>query len=203
MDNNVYLNQIKPLYESLKYFDIKNNCLILSAKQTFIIPLLHTNLSTINKDVFLSSPSEIFHFIQMNELLYKNELTEKELNYIRDFTNRYLKLKNDYSEGLEINNNTLWCFELLISKSFEESFINNPASKEICSVIDNSNKQLESGLGTSMRLVLVKDGNNNFETVEEINNIKNFEKAGFTTLFLIASSVILTCLFIAFFIIGN
>lgn len=203
MDNSVYLNQIKPFYDSLKYFDIKNNYLILYANQTFILPLIHTNLSTINKDIFLSHPNEIFHFLQMHELLHKKELTDKELKYIKDFVNKYLQLKNNNNEGIEINNTTLWCLELLISTSFEEKFINNPASKEIISLIDSNNKELESGLGTGVKLVLSKNGNQNFELEEDFDNIKNFEKAGFTTLFLVIITVILTCLFIAFFIFGN
>ena len=203
MDNSTYLNQIKPFYNSLKYFDIKNNYLILYANQTFMLPLIHTNLSTINKDIFLSQPNEIFQFLQMHELLYKQVLTDKELSYIKDFVKKYLQLKNNNNEGQEINNTTLWCLELLISTSFEEKFINNPASKEIISKIDTNNKELESGFGTGVKLVLTKKGNENFEVEEEFDNIKNFEKAGFTTLFLVVITVIITCLFIAFFMVGN
>lgn len=203
MNNNVFFKQIKPFYESLKYFELKNNYLILYANQTFILPLIHTNLSTINKDIFLAEPSEIFHFLQMHELLFKMDLTEKEKEYIKNFTNKYLYLKNNNNNGLEVNNITLWCLELIISTSFTEELINNPASQEIISIIDNFSKEFESGLGNGMRLVLTKNGNQNFEIEEEIDNIKNFEKAGFTTLFLIIFTIIITCIFIAFFIMNN
>ena len=200
MNNEVYFKQIKPFYNSLKYFDVKNNYLILHTTQDFILPLIKTNLELINKDIFLAQPNEIFHFFQMHELLYKQELTEKEIAYISDFTNKYLQLKNNNNEGKDINNITLWCIELLISIAFRDEFINNPASQKIISLIDNFNKELESGLNTSVKLVLTKNGNQNFLIEEEIDNIKNFEKAGFTTLFIVIITVVLTCLFLAFFI---
>ena len=203
MNNSVFLNQIKPHYESLKYFEIKNNYLILYTNKTFILPLIHTNLSTINKDVFLASPSEIFHFLQMYELLYKTELNDSEKEYIKSFTNKYLYLKNNNNNGNEINNITLWCLELLISTSFNESFINNPASQEIINIIDDFNQKLESGLGTGMKLVLTKNGNQNFDIEEEYDNIKNFEKAGFTTIFIIVFTIIITCIFIAIFVMNK
>lgn len=203
MNNNVYLNQIKPYYNSLKYFSIQDNYLILNLNQRFILPLIHTNLSEINTDVFLSQPNEIFHFIQMNELLYKTEINEKEIAYIKEFTNRYLKLKQNSIEGKEVNNTTLWCLELLISKSFNEEFINNPASKEIANLIDEDNKKLESGLSTGMKLVLSKDGNQNYDIEEEFDYVKNFEKAGFTTIILIALTVALTCIFFANYVITH
>ena len=200
MNNEVYFKQIKPFYNSLKYFDVKNNYLILHTTKDFVLPLIKTNLELINKDIFLAQPNEIFHFFQMHELLYKQELTEKEIAYISDFTNKYLQLKNNNNEGKDINNITLWCIELLISIAFRDEFINNPASQKIISLIDNFNKELESGLNTSVKLVLTKNGNQNFLIEEEIDNIKNFEKAGFTTLFIVIITVVLTCLFLAFFI---
>lgn len=206
MDNKVYLNQLKTFYDALKPFDIQNNYLILyvpNLQKNFILPLNHTDLTSIPKEIFLSSPSEIFHFLQMHELLYKTELTEKEINYIKDFTNKYLELKNNNNDGKMINDTTLWCLELLISKSYEEKFINNPASKLVISIIDNFNKELESGLGIGVKLVLTKTGNQNFNLEEDIDTIKTFEKAGFTTLLLVIITVVLTCMFIAFFIIGN
>lgn len=200
MNNNGYLNQIKQYYNSLKYFNIENNYLILTLDKQYIIPLINTKLWEINQDIFLSPPNEIFHFLQMNELLYKDELTENELNYIKNFTNKYLLLKRNNNEGKDINNITLWCLELIIGKSFDDEFINKPASKEILTIINNDNKDLESGLNTGIKLVLSKNGNHNFEMEEEIDNFKNFEKAGFTTIILIALTVTLTCIYFASFI---
>lgn len=203
MDNKTYFNQIKPFYNSLKFFDIKDNYLILTNNKTFILPLIHTDLSQINPDIFLAEPNEIFHFLQVNELLYKERLNEKEINYLHEFTKRYLKIKNDSTEGKNINSITLWCLELLICKVYQEEFINNPASTEIISLIDKNNSELENGLGTSVKLVLTKNGNKNFELLEDFDGLKSFEKAGFTTLILIIITVILTCLFLAYFIVNH
>lgn len=203
MNNSIYLNKLKSFYNSLQYFDIKDNYLIFTNNKTFILPLIHTDLSQINPDIFLAEPNEIFHFLQVNELLYKNALNEKEINYLHEFTNRYLKIKKDSNEGKDINNITLWCLELLFSKISQEEFINKPASIEISNIIDKDNKELESGLGTSVKLVLTKNGNENFELEEEFDSLKSLEKAGFTTLFLIIITIILTCLFIAYFIINH
>lgn len=203
MDNKTYFNQIKPFYNSLKFFDIKDNYLILNSKQTFILPLIHTNLSQFNKDIFLASPGEIFHILQINELLYKEQLSENEKKYIIDFTQKYLDLKKQNNEENNINTITLWCLEIIISKAFQEEFVNNPASKEITMLIDNNTKDFENGRNTGVKLVLSKGNNQNFEIIEDFDSVKTFEKAGFTTLFLVIITVILTCIFITFFILNN
>lgn len=199
MNNNDYLNKLKPIYNSLLYFDIKDNYLILTTNKTFILKLIHTDLSQINPDIFLAEPGEIFHFIQMNELLYKSEINEKEIIYIKDFTSRYLKIKQKNNEGNEINNITLWCLELLISKSFNEEFINNPASKIITSLIEEDNEKIKSGLNTGLRLVLTKES----DPTTNNNNIRELEKAGFTTIILISLTIILTCIYFINFVINH
>lgn len=203
MDNKIFLNQMKNYYDSLKYFDIQNNYLILHLNKLFTIPLLHTYLSQLNQSVFLLNPSEIFQIIYILELLYKNELTENEKDFIINYVKKYLSLSESTLTGNEMDLNRLWCLEMPINNAYKEEFSQMPTSKLIISTIDKYNEEINSGLGKTPKLVLVKGDNPNFDIEEEIDDVKNFEKAGFTTLLLILTSIVSTCLYIAYFIVGK
>jgi len=203
MENKIFIEQMKNYFDSLKCFDIQDNFLILQTDKIFKIPLLHTYLSQLEQSIFMLHPTEIFQIIYLLELFYRTQLSESEKEFIINYTNKYLILNENITNGNDINQNRLWCLELPINNAYKEEFSEYPCSKLIISIIDKHSEEINSGLGKSPKLVLVKGNNPNFELEENIDELKTFEKAGFTTLLLIASTVISTCLYIAYFIIDR
>ena len=203
MDNKIFLEQMKLYYDSLKYFEIQDNYLILKLNKTFKIPLKHINLSYLDQNIFNLSPAEIFQFIYVSELLYKENLEEHEIEFIISYTKRYLELSDTIKNNEDTNSIKVWCLEMPINSAYKEEFIEMPASKIIIAEIDKHSEEMNSGLGKNPILKLVKGENPNFEIEEPIDQVRNFEKAGFTTLFLITSAVAATCMYIAYFIIGH
>ena len=82
MENKVFLEQMKLYYDSLKYFSIEDSFLVLKLNTIFKIPLRHINLSTLDQNIFLLSPAEIFQLIYVSELLYKEKLIDSEIEFI-------------------------------------------------------------------------------------------------------------------------
>jgi len=203
MENKVFLEQMKLYYDSLKYFSIEDSFLILKLNTIFKIPLRHINLSTLDQSIFTLSPAEIFQLIYVSELLYKEKLTDSEIDFIKSYTKRYLELSDNVKNNENTNTNKIWCLEFPINMAYKDEFLDFPASKIIISEIDKHNEELSSGLGKSPKLVLIKGDNPNFDLEEQVDQIKNFEKAGFTTIFLITSAIAATCMYIAYFIMGH
>lgn len=203
MENKIFLEQMKLYYDSLKYFDIQDNFLILQLNKTFRIPLRCVNLSTLDKNIFMLSPVEIFQIIYVSELLYKENLGESEKDFIINYTKKYLELSDNVKTNQNNDLNKLWCLEIPINVAYKDEFFELPGSKIIISEIDRHLEEINSGLGKSPKLVLKKGDNPNFELEESIDQVRNFEKAGFTTLFLITSAVAATCMYIAYFIFGH
>lgn len=203
MENKVFLEQMKLYYDSLKYFTIEDSYLILRLNKDFKMPLRHIHLSTLDQNIFMLSPTEIFQLFYVNELLYKEVLSESEIDFITSYTKKYLELSDNLKNNEDNNINKLWCLEMPINYAYKNEFLELPASKLIISEIDKHMEEMNSGLGKSPRLVLIKGNNPNFDIEEEIDQIKTFEKAGFTTIFLIISAIISTCIYIAYFIIGH
>lgn len=202
MENKIFLEQMKLYYDSLKYFSIEDSFLILKLNNIFKIPLRHVNLYTLDQSVFTLTPVEIFQLIYVNELLYKNSLTDSEIDFIKSYTKKYLELSDKIKNNEDVKANTIWCLEIPINNAYKDEFLEFPACQIIISEIDKHNEELNSGLGNKQKLVLIKGGNPNFDIVTQGDSIKNFEQAGFTTIFLITSAIVATCLYIAFFIIG-
>jgi len=202
MDNKIFLEELKNTYESLRYFNIIDNYLILKLDKEYKTPIIHTNLKNLNINLFLLHPTEIFQIIYMLELLYKNALSDFEINFIKDYTKKYLLIEdNNKSENNNINLNRLWCLGLPINLAYDIEFINMPCAKCIIAELNNHTNEIESGRGNYPTLTLKKGENPNFE-IEEQNDMYNLEKAGFTTLFLITSTIVATLVYIAYFIIG-
>lgn len=199
----MFLQQMKNYFDSLKYFDIQDNYLILNIEKIFKTPLFHIYLSQLDQNIFTLHPTEIFQIIYVLELFYKPKLSDNEQNFITNYTNKYLALSENNVNGQDINKNRLWCLEIPINYAYKEEFAEYPASKLIISIIDKRNEEITSGLGKTPKLILVKGDNPNFEIEQEIDEVKSLEKAGFTTLLLIATSAIGTCLYIAYFILGR
>lgn len=202
MENKIFLEQKKLQYDSLKYFEIQNNYLILNKK--FMIQLSHTNLLTFDERIFLLSPAEIFQIIYVGELIYKETLTESEIDFIKNYMKTYLQL-TDYANNAnkDIDLNKIWFYEIPINNAYKSEFTELPCSKLIIEEIDKHTNEMNSGLGKSPKLVLIKGDNPNFDLEEQVDQVRNFEKAGFTTIFLITSAIAATCMYIAYFIMGH
>lgn len=205
MNNEDFLKTYQNKYESLRYFTISNNRLILNYNKPSMIPLLYFKFSSLNQNlydrIFSLNPNQIFPIIYMFELLYKpTELTPYEEKYIEDYVNSYNELGNAIlSNSDESNSNLRDCLGIPIDFSYNSYFTNTYCSQKIHSLIESNIEKSQSGLGP--KLVL---SNANFGKFREEDNllddVSNLGKAGFTTLILISTSIIATCLYIAFFI---
>ncbi len=204
MNNEEYLKKFQSIFPNLQFFRIENNTLILEYDGFFKMPLIHVNLSLLNPNLFYLSPKEIFQVIYILELLYKNNLSEQEQAFIISFMNMYLTL-NDFvkSHNKEEEEMHLSSLGIPVLISYEEGFINNPASKIIQVMINNHDNEILSGKNKQPRLVRTNETMANFMPVEEDLNFIDYGKAGFTTLILIGGAIISTVLYITSFIIGH
>ena len=203
MNNMDFIFENKQMYTSLKYFEIKNDTLILNKNGTFIIPFKNVNLSSLNPYIFLLEPDQLFHTLYMLELLPKNEISKEEESFIINYTQRYLKLNDDALENNDFNSSFVPYIGTPISLSYDPIYEGFTSSKLIKQCIETHNNEIENGRGNQKRLVLIPNDNPNFIQDNEESNLHNFEKAGFSTLLLIASAVASTCLYIAYFILGK
>lgn len=199
MDNEMYLNQMKNTYESLRYFSIKENFLTLNLETTYRIPFSNVNLATLNQNLFILDPSEIFHILYMLQLLPQQEITKEEETFINQYVTRYLKLNDMALTESNLDTNLIWGLSIPIYSSYDPDCINNPACQIIQHIINNHSEEIENSKGKHPRLVLT---NPNFENTSNEVELTSFEKAGFTTLLLIWSSVAATCAYIAYFILS-
>jgi len=203
MDNKTFLEQNKNKFLSLRFFDIQNDYLVLNTKTAYMLPLKYTKLSQLPLNIFNLHPVDIYKIIYMFEFLHKPEITEKEKSFIENYTKNYLEINHNTKENNNSDSNTIWGLGLPIHFAYNEEFINNPASNIIRTIIENKEIDIETGKEKVEKLVLIKGNNSNFDIPEKIDNIKTFEKAGFTSILLIISSITATCLYIAYFIIGK
>lgn len=200
MNNEIFLNQMKNLYESLNYFSFEGNILVLNYNGIYKIPFNNVQLSNIDPNLFLLSPNEIFHILRMLELLPKKELNQDEIDFAIQYVNRYLTMNDLSLEKDDIDKNKVWCFSIPIYSSYYPEYINNPISNIIQNIINNHSNEIENSKGNHPRLVLT---NPNFEQVSTTDYMTDLGKAGFTTLIIIATAVVSTILYIANFIIGS
>lgn len=203
MDNKSFLEKNKNKFPNLKYFYINNNSLVLNAQTPYFIPLNYINLSKLPTTIYYLNPIIIYKILYMFEFLHKPNISEKEKKFIEDYTANYFEMNKKAIENNEVNNMELYGFGLPINFSYDEQFKNNPASIIIKNFIDNKENDIENGRESIQKLILSKGQNANFDIEEEFDSIKSFEKAGFTSLLLITSSIISTILYIAYFILGK
>ena len=133
----------------------------------------------------------------MLELLPKSNLTDKEILFIETYTNKYLKLNDTAIENNNIDNNLVWCFSIPIYSSYDPNYINSETSSIIQKIINEHSNNIENSKSNHPRLVLT---NPQFQVIKEEDNLANIEKAGFTTIFIIAGAIISTCIYIIYFI---
>jgi len=201
MDNQTFINQMKYTYESLSYFSIEENNLVLNYEGLHSIPLQYISLATLNQHLYLLNPKEIFNIIYMLELLFKKSLTENEINFINNYTKRYLTMNDLALSNQAIDQILLWGLSIPIYTSYDSNTIITPAKEIIHNTINNHDDQLLNDSSSNTRgpkLTLTKLGAVNYVNDEE--PLKYFGQAGYATLLLIISTVATTCLYIFNFI---
>lgn len=201
MNNKTFLNEMQHIYETLKYFYIEDDFLVLNYEGNFKIPFTNVILSSLNPNLFMLDPKETFHILYMLELLPKKELSISESEFIKQYVTRYLKLNDMALSNSNIDTQLVWGLSIPIYSSYDPEFINNQSSLIIQNLVNSHSENLENSnsIGKQQKLVLV---NPNFEQTYE-DPIVTFEKAGFTTLLLIASTVVATSFYIIHFILGS
>ena len=202
--NEEYLKNLQKSFPSLKYFNMENNSLILNYNGYYKIPLNHTNLSLINPNIFYLEPTEIFQVIYVLELLYKDTLNESEIKFINDYTENYLK----YNDLALIGNNEAsiktWGLGIPVYTSYDEEFINKPASLLIHQNLVTHDNDTVNGKGKGPRLVRTNESLVNFISEEEEENpLVDYSKAGFAAVILIISAILITTIFITTFVLGH
>lgn len=200
MDNKDFLENLKKSYQNLSYFTIENNSLILNLDKKYKIPLIYTRLDSINNFIFYLNPKEILQLLYIYELVQKDNLQNNEKEIIKSFMNEYLKLKNTNLNENKFNERLLFCIELLINDCYSLTNNNREGAIYLISLIDEYDKTNNSGKSNDHALVLKKNDNPNFLIENEIDEVKEFEKAGFSTILLITLGIVGTLTYIAFFI---
>ena len=205
MDNDTIFITLQNSYDSLKYFNVKNNILYFKDNEhIYNLPLNIVNLYTLNNNLFLLKPRDIYRIIYLLELLEKENITENDIEFIKQYTEKYIKLEQSRIEkdnNHDIDENEVSSFSIPIYTSYDPRFANKPTSKIIDELLYKHTKQIEEGTSKGQKLVRI---NPNFPKEDEQNNyLSDFGKAGFTTLLLIIGTVIITSLYIAYYVIGN
>ena len=206
MNNEVILKNLQTSYDSLKYFNIKNNILYFKdGENIYTLPLQSTNLIALSSNLFLLKPRDIYRIIFLLELLNKDSLTENDIEFIRQYTNKYLKLETMRLENQTIDENEVNCLSIPIYTSYDPKYIDKPASIIINELLNNHSQEIESGKSNVQTLALRPNNIPNTIIREDFEDspLNDFGKAGFTTIILIVGAVVLTSLYIAFFIIGK
>lgn len=200
MNNKIFLSQMQNIYESLRYFRIEEDKLVLELDGTYKIPFSNVLLANLNPNLFLLEPKELLHVLYMLELLPKVQINENETKFIEQYVTRYLKINDLSLANADVDSNQTWCLSIPIYSSYDPIYINNPTSILIQNIINNHTSEIENSIGKHPKLVLTNPNyTSNLE--EDDDYINNFEKAGFATIILIAFAVTITCLYIACFII--
>ena len=197
MNNEMYFNLIKGNYESLNSFYMRDNTLFYQDTSTYMLTLEHITLANINTNLFLLSPRDIYRVLYLLELLPKRVITENDKLFINEYVIKYLDLEDKKLSNEEIEEHKVDCLGMPIYFSDDPSLENTPASIEIHKVLNEHTENVKAGKSNGPRLVLT---NPNFIIEEEQNDLIEVGKAGFTTLLIIAGTVIATCIYIALFI---
>ncbi len=203
MDNELVLKNLQKSYDSLRCFVIKNNILYFKDdNKIYQLPLQTVNISNLNHNLFLIKPRDIYRIIYLLEILNKKEITEYDSEFIKQYTVKYLKLEKERLENAEVDENEIMCLKMPIDLAYNSIYSNNPSSLLIQNIINNYAEQIESGKSHGKKLVLEKE--NLPKTLDdEPNTWIDLGKAGFTTTFLIVLTIILTSVYIAFFVLNK
>ena len=154
MNNELFLIQMANQFDSLKYFKIENNTLILNFNGLYKIPFTNVSFANLNPNLFLLNPNEIFHILYMLELLPKNSLNDNEKNFINSYVNRYLSLNDLALENKEIDTNLVWCLSIPIYTSYDPENLDKESSKLIQDIVNNHSELVANSKGNHQKLVL-------------------------------------------------
>ncbi len=202
MRNELFISEYRHIYNSLNYFKIVNNKLVLDYNnRTYIMPLNNILLYNLSPQLYTLNPIELFQTIYILELLYKFDLNESEYKFINDYVNKYLNL-HDLQMGNQINEEErVNALSIPIYTSYSDTFINSKGALFIQDLVNKHTEVVESGKGKGVKLVLT---NPNFKGTEEEEFDYNYlEKAGFGTIALISSAILLTALYVLIFIMNH
>ena len=206
MNNEVIFKNLQTSYDSLKYFIIKNNILYFKDdNNVYTLPLISTNLNTINPNLYLLKPRDIYRVIFLLELLNKDILTENDIEFINQYTNKYLKLETMRLENQNVDENEVTSLSVPIYTSYDPKYINKPASKIINELLSNYSQEIENGRSSVQTLALKPKNIPDTIIREDYEDspLNDFKQAGFTAIILIISTVVLTSLYIFFFILSK
>lgn len=199
MNNEVVLKNLQNSYISLRYFAIKNNVLYFKDNdKVYSLPLNIVNLNNLNNNLFILKPRDIYRIIYLLELLNKDNITENDIEFIKQYTEKYLNLETIRIENNEINENEIFGLSIPIYTSYDEKFSSKPASKLITETINNYTEKRQSGKSQGQKLVLA---NPNFPNIED--EIHEYGAAGFAKIFLIITIVIIIGIYVAFFMLNH
>lgn len=206
MDNDLFFKNIQNAYDSLRYFAIKNNVLYFKDNdKIYSLPLNTVNFSNLNQNIFLIKPRDIYRIIYLLEILNKDEINEYDSEFINQYTNKFLKLETMRLENQNIDENEVACLSIPIYTSYDPKYLEKPASKIINEILNNYSQEIESGRSSVQKLTLKPK--NIPETIMredfEDSPLNDFRQAGFTATLLIILTVVLTSIYIAFFILNK
>ena len=201
MDNELFLQKYRDIYESLQAFSIQDNTLILNYNGVFMMNISHIKLSSLNTNLFLLSPTEIYQVLYMLELLYNDQVTNYEINFVTSYVNNYLNLNDsllsngENTKDLEQKTNILG---IPIYTSYDEGFNDKPVSNLVKDLLNKHMNDLENGQSKGQRLVRI-----NPNVITEETDFDYLKNAGFTALALILLGVITTTAYIFYFVINH
>lgn len=216
MSNNEYLIYLQKQHESMRYFQMQGNKLILSinrrendsVKTDYLTILIdHLNLALLdqmNPSLFYQNPLDIYSILTLLELFYKVQLTNQDLNYIHSYVSDFIKIQsplinNTTNDGNNMNYIRCTCLEMPIVLADNPSFENSPCAIEIRKMLNANLENVTSGKGNCVRLVRTK-GDFDYSDEDEIEDMtKIVEKAGFTTISIIVLGVVLACSYLIYF----
>lgn len=203
MDNKTYFDNLRLQYESLKKMQLDNNVLSFKSNNGNYFVKLKIELTKLSPSIFVLSPEQILNTLYIYQLFYNENINEIENKLIEQYIssyNDYAILKNKNPE--QFDDNILFALSIPIYSAYNEEFINTPASKVIQEHYNKLNTQIESEFNSSKDLTRkLKLGDlpstEAYLDYEEFSNkLINIQNAGFTTIFLIAFTVVTTIVYL-------
>lgn len=200
MDNESYLKKLQLSYDSMKYFLLKDNVLYFKNNENIYSLPLTISLASLNPNLFINNPINIYRIIYILTLLKKDQINDQEKDFIIDYVKHYLVIEKDRIENKEIDENELMSLSIPIYTSYDPNYNNHPASVLIQEQLNNYANEIESGKSHGQKLVLT---NPNIPKTIDDDDLYDLGKAGFGITILIVSTVILTSLYIFFFLLNK
>lgn len=202
--NQLYLDSVKNMYESLHDFSITNNVLYYKKDNVvYQLPLI-VNLSAFNPALYSLSPEEIINVLYVYQLLYKSVLSDQEKELMVKYTNKYF----EYNNNPELSPSNVFGLSIPVYTSYDDAFANSPGAMIIRAELTSKNEALEKyqnsveGRQKQMVRTLKKDDLPNTEAYLEYeefaNKLNRIQNAGFTTIFIIIGTVVATAISLLF-----